>query len=148
MEDNDMGIVIRRMQNGDEAEVMAAPEIFDDPPNPEAVSALLSEERDHLLFAYVDGQAAGMARAVELMRPDTLRRQMFLYEIGTEPAFQRQGVARALIEDLLQMSHERDCLEMFVLTGESNEAAMRLYEMTGGVRENDDDVMFVWTLAS
>lgn len=140
-----MKITIRRMEPGDEEEVMAAPQLFDHPSSVEAVSALLAEERDHLLFAYCDGQPAGMARAVELLRPDTLRRQMFLYEIGTEEPFQRRGVARALIEKLLEMSRERDCLEMFVLTGEANEAAMGLYETTGGVRENMDDVMFVWT---
>jgi GNAT superfamily N-acetyltransferase len=141
-----MAIVIQRMKSGDVAEVLGAPEMFDDPPDATAVAAMLAEERDHLLFAYVDGQPAGMARAVELMRPDTTRRQMFLYEIGTDERFQRRGVARALIQDLLMLCRERDCLEMFVLTGEANEAAMGLYRTTGGVRENMDDVMFVWEL--
>jgi ribosomal protein S18 acetylase RimI-like enzyme len=141
-----MAVTIRRMQKGDEAEVIAAPEMFDDPPSTEAVAALLAEQRDHLLFAYMDGKPAGMARAVELMRPDTMQRQMFLYEIGTDESFQRRGVARALVEDLLRLCRERDCLEMFVLTGESNDAAMALYQSTGGVRENPDDVMFVWDL--
>ena len=126
---------------------MAAPEMFDDPPDPDAIAALLAAERDHLLFAYLEGKPVGMARAVELLRPDTLRRQMFLYEIGTEEQFQRRGVARALIDELLSLSRKRDCLEMFVLTGEGNEPAMRLYQATGGVRENMDDVMFVWDLA-
>lgn len=142
-----MGISIRRMQPGDEAEVMAADQLFDDPSSLEAVTALLAEERDYLLLAYFDGQPAGMARAVELLRPDTLRRQMFLYEIGTDEQFQRRGVARALIDELLSLSRQRDCLEMFVLTGEGNEPAMRLYQTTGGLRENMDDVMFVWDLA-
>jgi ribosomal protein S18 acetylase RimI-like enzyme len=141
-----MEIAVRRIRPGNEAEVMARPELFDDPPSLEAVRALLAEERDYLLFAYLDGRPAGMARAVELLRPDTLRRQMFLYEIGTIEEFQRRGVARALIEELLRISRERDCVEMFVLTGEANDAAMALYRSTGGVRENMDDVMFVWEL--
>ena len=139
-------IRVKRMQPSDEGEVMAAAGLFDDPPNLEAVHNLLAEERDHLLLAYVHDRPAGMARAVELLMPETTRRQMFLYEIGTDESFQRGGVATALSEELVRLSRERDCLEMFVLTGESNDAAMALYQSTGGVRENPDDVMFVWDL--
>ena len=53
---------------------------------------------------------------------------------------------RAMIEALRRLSIERGYYEMWVLTGAANAPAMALYESCGGVRETDDDVMWVFPL--
>jgi ribosomal protein S18 acetylase RimI-like enzyme len=140
-------IRVELMRGGDEDKVFAAEQLFDESLDREALSRHLADPASHLLIAYVGDSPAGMARAMELLRVDRPEKQMFLYEIGTDEEFQRRGVARALIEELKRFSAERGCFEMFVNTGETNRPAMRLYETTGGVRENTDDVMFVYSFA-
>jgi ribosomal protein S18 acetylase RimI-like enzyme len=71
---------------------------------------------------------------------------MFLYSIDVFPDFQGRGVGTALIEKLKGMALARGCSEIFVLTNASNSAANRLYQKTGGIRENPDDVMYVYLL--
>ncbi|MFB9994662.1 GNAT family N-acetyltransferase [Deinococcus oregonensis] len=137
---------VRRMTTGDEATVLAAAHLFDDPPVPGAVADLLASPSDHLLIAFLDGQPAGFALAHELRRTDGLSRELFLYEIGTDEAFQRRGVARALIETLKTLGRTRNIRLMFVLTHDSTPAATALYAATGGVREGEDVVLFDYQL--
>jgi GNAT superfamily N-acetyltransferase len=137
---------VRRLTTGDEAAVLAAAHLFDDPPVWEAVADLLASPSDHLLMAFVDGQPAGFALAHELRRTDGLPRELFLYEIGTDEAFQRRGVARALIEALKTLGRTRTAHLMFVLTHDSTPAAVALYAATGGVREGEDVVLFDYRL--
>jgi ribosomal protein S18 acetylase RimI-like enzyme len=138
-------IVVRRLVSGDEGLVFAAAPLFDHPPDPLGTRAFLADLAAYLLVAYVSGEPAGFARAHELPQIDTPRRQLFLYEIGVAATFQRRGVARALIAELLHLCTERDFDEMFVITNGSNAPAMRLYETTGGQREAADDVVFVYS---
>ncbi|UQN09955.1 GNAT family N-acetyltransferase [Deinococcus sp. QL22] len=141
-----MTLIVRRLTTGNEAAVLAAAHLFDDPPVPEAVADLLASSSDHLLMAFVDGQPAGFALAHELRRTDGLPRELFLYEIGTDEAFRRQGVARALIEALKTLGRARNAHLMFVLTHDSTPAATALYTATGGVREGEDVVLFDYQL--
>ncbi|HYM96024.1 MAG TPA: GNAT family N-acetyltransferase [Candidatus Sulfotelmatobacter sp.] len=73
---------------------------------------------------------------------------MFLYEIGVDERFQRQGIGRALIEAIAELARADGCEEMFVFTNRSNAAAMRLYESTGWVIEAEDEQMFVYRFAA
>ena len=84
--------------------------------------------------------------AYVLEAPHAVRPKMFLYSIDVFPRFQRRGVATALIEELKRLAAARNCSEIFVLTNENNPAANRLYQKTGGMRENPDDVMYVYPL--
>jgi ribosomal protein S18 acetylase RimI-like enzyme len=139
-------IEVFRLEPGDEHRVLAAAFLFDIPPDAQHATVFLADPSSYLLLASIDGKPAGFIRAHELLTLEPPGRQMFLYEIGTEEAYRRRGVARALIEELLRYARERGCSEVFVLSNASSDAAMRLYESTGGVRENPDDVMFVYPL--
>jgi aminoglycoside 6'-N-acetyltransferase I len=135
---------------GDEQRILDAAHLFDRPPTLESTREYLAHDRNYLLLAYLDdgpgnGTAAGFVRGTELRRLDGPERQMFLYEIGTAPEYQRRGVGRALIQALERICREAGFAEMFVFTNRSNTAAMRLYESTGGHTESDDEQMFVWT---
>ena len=131
------------MGPGAERRVRAAAHLFDHAVNESAVRAFLSDDRHHLLVAYVKENPAGFVSAVELLHPDKVKPEAFLYELGVDPAFRRMGVATALLDELIRLCRERGCGEMFVLTDEANDAALATYRKAGGRRE-PDQLMFYW----
>jgi GNAT superfamily N-acetyltransferase len=92
--------------------------------------------------ALAHDEPAGLAYGNVIRRPT--RDLLMLYEIGVVERYRRQGVGTALVERLKQVCADRQLAEMFVLTGETNVAAMALYRKTGGIRPNRDDVMFIY----
>jgi len=136
-------IRVDRLGPGAEEDVLAAAHLFDHPVHESAVRAFLADDRHHLLVAYVEGRPAGFVSAVELLHPDKMRPETFVYELGVDPDFRRIGVATELMTDLIGLCQERGCGEMFVLTDEANVAAMTTYRKAGGRREADQ-VMFYW----
>lgn len=140
-------LAIRRLGPGDEARVMEAASLFDDPPHLDAVRGFLADPASCLLLAEFDGQPAGFVRAHDLRQLHTPRPQVLLYEIAVATAFQRRGIGRALIEELKSLCQSRGASEIFVITNESNEAAMALYRATGAHRPAPDDVVFDYRFA-
>ena len=118
---------IKSLQPGDDLLVREAGHLFDHPIDLAATAAFLSDERHHLLLAYLDGEPAGFVTAIELLHPDKPRPEMFIYELGVAPDYRRQGVATSLLRALQEICREHGCGEMFVLTEPENTAAMRTY---------------------
>src|SRR5918995_1299426 len=87
--------------------VVAGAGLFDEPPLAEATATFLASPTHHLLFAY-DGEdrAVGMISGVETTHPDK-GTEMFVYELGVDPAARRQGIATALVRALEALARER-----------------------------------------
>ena len=111
-------------------------------PNP----AFMEDQRNVLLVAYANGTTCGCIYAYILTSPHKPHPEMFLYSVDTFGNYRRQGVASALIEHMKSVAKENGCKEMFVMTNDNNKAAMQLYEKTGGVVGNYDDILFVYDL--
>ncbi|HEV2890831.1 MAG TPA: GNAT family N-acetyltransferase [Frankiaceae bacterium] len=112
---------------------------------PEAAEAFLADVRNVAYAAYEGDVAVGYARAVLLTRPDDVRPQVFLYDIGVDEAARRRGHGGALVRALLEECRRVGASEMFVLTNRSNAAAMALYSSTGATSDaGDDEVSLVW----
>ena len=94
---------------GDEARAVGATHLFDDDVARATAAAFLADPRHHLLIATVDGEPAGFVSAIELLHPDKERPEMFIYELGVDEAFRRQGAASALLQRLLEICRERGC---------------------------------------
>jgi ribosomal protein S18 acetylase RimI-like enzyme len=120
-----------------------AAHLFDDPVDDHALDAFLADERHHLLIAYVDDRPAGFVTGVELFHPDKPKPEMFLYELGVDEPFRGRGIATALLQRLVDLSQQRGCGTMFVLTDEDNAAARATYTKAGGEPE-PAGIMFVW----
>jgi ribosomal protein S18 acetylase RimI-like enzyme len=135
---------IKRLAATDTAELVAAAHLFDSPPLEEAARGYLRDERCVFLLAYDGPDVAGFVRGTLLPQIEMPQPQLFLYEIDVAPAFQRRGIAKALVGALAAIARKAGCNEMFVFTNRSNDAAMRLYATTGGVTEADDEQMFVY----
>ena len=134
---------IARLRPGDEAVVVGLAE--KEPPTPATAAELLADERTVFLVAFDGETPSGFLLAYELVRRHGAARMLFVYEVGVDERYRRRGIATALLAELRRLARERGIAEGFVLTSESNEPAMRLYESAGGVRPYDDDVMWDFT---
>jgi ribosomal protein S18 acetylase RimI-like enzyme len=142
---DDPSVHVRRAVLGDEVEVARFEDAFDNRVLPDETRRFLEDERHHLLLGYVGDRPAGFLSAVEVFHPDK-RSELFLNEVAVIEGTRRRGVARALVDELKRIGHERGCASMWVLTDEDNAAAMRLYRSTGGDWNGDPSVMFEYTL--
>jgi ribosomal protein S18 acetylase RimI-like enzyme len=136
------GLVTRRLGPGDEQEVTAFAEAFDDPIDEEATRAFLDDARHHLVVAYVDDHPAGFVSATEFLHPDKDGPELFLNEIGVIERFRRRGAGEALIDELKLIGSERGCRLIWVLTDEGNPPAMAMYTKAGGHWDGGHHVMF------
>ena len=105
----------------------------------------LKKENNVLLVALEGTTPVGFTLAYELDRVDSQDVMLLLYEISVDENHRRQGAATAMITALKNICRERSIVKMWVLTNESNRAAMRTYESTGGeLVEQDDLAMFFY----
>jgi ribosomal protein S18 acetylase RimI-like enzyme len=93
-----------------------------------------------MVVAYEGEDVAGMAYGHVLPRPDGAPPKALLYSIDVLEEHRRKGVGAALVRAFREAAPG----PLWVVTNASNEAAMRLYAATGGVRPHEDDVVFVY----
>jgi ribosomal protein S18 acetylase RimI-like enzyme len=106
----------------------------------------VADNNNYLLVAVTDTVICGFLTAYTLPRLDNLNPEVFLYEIEVNSNYRKQGIGTQLIQKLTEHAKEIQAKEIFVLTNVSNIPAVKLYESTGGIKENPDDVMFVYPL--
>jgi ribosomal protein S18 acetylase RimI-like enzyme len=128
---------------GAEARVKDAEQLFDHTVDAEATRRFLADEANHLLIAYVDGEAAGFASGTELTHPDYAWPELFLNELAVDGAYRGRGVGRALVAELWELAQQRGCRGMWVLTDEDNAAANKVYAAAAGVPAGTS-VMYQW----
>lgn len=102
--------------------------------------SILSNPKNLVIAALIDEKPVGISVGYVLQR--FLRDVVFLYEIDVHIDYRRSGIGSQMIEHLKTWCRQKQLEEIFVLTNSSNAAAMRLYESTGGMRPDLDDVMF------
>lgn len=107
-------------------------------------TALLNDGHNILLAAEGDGRLCGCLLAYRLQRLDDQPDQLFIYEVGVTPEFQRAGVGRKLLEFARDLVATERLSEGFVVASRTNLAAMKLYHGTGAVIEDGDSVVFVY----
>ena len=140
-----MEVDIRSHGAGDEQAVIAAGELFDDPPDPGATRRFLAEPTHHLLVAYAGDRPVGFVSGVETTHPDK-GTEMFLYELGVDEPARRRGVGRALVAALAQVARERGCYGMWTGTEAGNDAALATYASAGAMA-SPGTVILDWKLA-
>ncbi|HTK81820.1 MAG TPA: GNAT family N-acetyltransferase [Bacteroidota bacterium] len=111
-------------------------------PNP----AFFEDRKNILLVAYEGLRPCGFLCGYLLTSLRVQSPKLFLYSIDVAPEYRRRGAGTLLISELTSIARDNSCSEIFVLSNKSNNAAVRLYERTGGRPENPDDVMFVYRL--
>ncbi|MGD1992687.1 MAG: GNAT family N-acetyltransferase, partial [Anaerolineae bacterium] len=61
--------------------------------------------------------------------------ELWIKEIAVAGPYRRRGIAKMLLQLLLELGRELGCKEVWVLTAASNVSANRLYSSLGGVPE-------------
>jgi ribosomal protein S18 acetylase RimI-like enzyme len=136
---------IRRMGPADVQLVLDAAVLFDATPRRDWTELFLAREGHHLLIAYVGTTPVGFVSGVETLHPDK-GAEIFVYELGVDEPHRRQGIARALVDELLHVARTRRCYGMWVPIEPDNEAAVATYRSTGGAGP-EPAAMFNWTVA-
>jgi aminoglycoside 6'-N-acetyltransferase I len=80
-----------------------------------------------MIVALVDAVVVGQCAAVIHRHPDKVS-ELYIDEVGVSPAYQRQGIARKMLDAMFALGKENGCGEAWVGTEPDNVAARALYE--------------------
>ena len=123
-----MNVEIRRLYAGDDALVKRIGEVvFDEPVRADRLSAYLASSGHFMIVALADGVVVGQCAAVIHRHPDKVT-ELYIDEVGVSPAFQRQGIARKMLDAMFVIGRENGCEEAWVGTEPDNVPARALYE--------------------
>jgi ribosomal protein S18 acetylase RimI-like enzyme len=141
-----MSVETRLLGPGDESVLgRVAPDVFDGAVDPGLSVEFLNDPRHHLAFAIDGDTVVGFASAVHYVHPDKPA-ELWINEVGVAPSHQRRGLGQRLLYLIFRAGAALGCREAWVLTNESNAAAMRLYESVGGSDSAEEAVMFTFRL--
>jgi ribosomal protein S18 acetylase RimI-like enzyme len=118
-----------------------ADDVFDNPIDEKFASEFLADPRHHIVVALSEGVVIGFASAVHYVHPDKPT-ELWINEVGVADAHQGKGVGKAIMHELLQLGRQLGCVNAWVLTDRSNDAANRLYKSAGGQVAEGDTVMY------
>jgi aminoglycoside 6'-N-acetyltransferase I len=142
-----MTVEIRLLARGDDAVLdRVAPEVFDLPIDPRWTAEFLADPHHHLAVAIDDGTVVGFASGVHYLHPDKPP-ELWINEVGVAPSHQRQGLGRRVVDELLRHGAALGCVQAWVLTEPTNEAAQGLYAAAGGEAAAEPSVLFEFPLA-
>jgi aminoglycoside 6'-N-acetyltransferase I len=139
-----MNVEIRRLYAGDDALVKRiAEDVFDEPVRPDRLAAYLAAPGHFMIVALSENVVVGQCAAVIHRHPDKVS-ELYIDEVGVSPTFQRQGIARKILDAMFALGREQGCGEAWVGTEPDNFPARALYESRGSVAE--PFVMYVYRL--
>jgi len=123
-----MAIEIRQVKSGDEALFDRVAEgVFDYALDRKRVAGYLATPGHHLIVALSDGAIVGQVAAVVHKHPDQRAIELYIDEVAVAPSFQRQGIARRMLDEMLTLGKALGCDEAWVGTEHDNSAALKLY---------------------
>ena len=142
-----MKVEIRRLLTGDDALVMqVAEDVFDEPVRADRLAAYLASPGHFMIVALADGVVVGQCAAIIHRHPDKVA-ELYIDEVGVSPAFQRQGIARRMLDAMFAIGRENGCEEAWVGTEPDNLPARALYESRREPHgEAESFVMYVYKL--
>lgn len=84
--------------------------VFDDAVDRRWTAEFLADRRHHMIVALDEGVVVGMISAVDYVHPDKAP-QLWINEVGVAPSHQRRGIARRLMDAILQHGRAIGCTE-------------------------------------
>src|SRR3954454_2527480 len=145
-----MALVVRRIRPGDERVAAQLEGLLDEGMHwdtEQGLRFLADGEANALFLGEVDGVPAGFATANRLQRFDTRQAEVLLYEIAVRDEYQRQGIGRALVAQVINWAREVGADEVWVLADSDNARACAFYAATGGEPFTPSSTMFTYRVA-
>jgi aminoglycoside 3-N-acetyltransferase I len=96
---------------------------------------LLGKKSFYAVVALLGDTIVGRLIAFELEMYHDNAKEVYLYEIDVEPAYQNQGIGSQLVAFTKRICEQRGVAYMFVGTAADNLPAQKLYAKTGGILE-------------
>ena len=112
-----------------------ASDVFDDAIHPDGAKVFLSDANHFIVVAQDEkekGLIVGFVSAVRQFHPDWKQPELFISEVGVAPAYQRRGIARILMQMMLENAQSLGCGCAWVAAEADNRAALGLYTSVGG----------------
>jgi aminoglycoside 6'-N-acetyltransferase I len=111
-----------------------ADDVFDEAIVPERLRQYLVAPGHLMILAIDDGVVVGQCAAVIHRHPDKVT-ELYIDELGTATARQRQGIGRSMIDAMFEWGRELGCRESWLGTELDNVAANALYRTIDGRTE-------------
>lgn len=103
-----------------------ADDVFDRDIQASLLDDFLKDPRHHIAVADDDGVVVGFVSAVDHVHPDKPR-LLWVNEVSVAPSHRGRGVAKRLLQLMLENARRLGCSEAWVLADADNEAANALY---------------------
>ena len=135
-------IVIKRLHAGDVIALQdVADDVFDNPVRQDLAREFLQNDRNILVVALDQGKIVGMASGHFYIHPDK-DEELWVNELGVSPAYQRKGIATAILGELTEIADRRKCKSCWLLTEPDNMAANALYRSLPGWQGPEKTFMY------
>lgn len=119
--------------------------VFDNPIDPAQLQNFLEDPRHIMMVAIDERTVVGMASAVECCHPDKPP-ELFINEIGVAPGARRQGIGKALLQELMACGVARGCRTAWVATDPDNTIAQAVFATVSGAQEPEPILLIAWEL--
>ncbi len=103
-----------------------APDVFDHEIQPGLLAAYVSDRRHALFVAMENGVVVSHIRGNVHLQPDRAP-DLYIDNLGTDPAHQRRGIASKLVRTLLDWGKAQGCNHAWVATEIANDGARGFY---------------------
>ena len=141
-----MTIEVRVLGPGDETVLQnVAPDVFDNPIDFRLAAEFLRDGHYHLAVALDGDVVVGFASGVTYIHPDKPL-ELWINEVGVASSHRKQGIGKQVIQAVFEAGRAIGCREAWVLTDQSNAAAMRLYKSIGGTEAPGETIMYSFVL--
>jgi ribosomal protein S18 acetylase RimI-like enzyme len=109
----------------------------------EATKKFLCSEDNWFYVATVDNKVVAYAIAYVQRRLDTTKNMICLYEIGTLKRYRKMGIAKRMINMIIEDGKLNDVMKIWIPTNASNIAACALYKGIGAEEPKvKDEIIF------
>ena len=131
-----MTITLKRLSPGDETVFdRIAPDVFDEPIHPDRMRAYLRTPGHLMLLAMEEDLVVGQCAAVIHRHPDKVD-ELYIDEVGTAATHRRQGIARAMMDEMFAWARELGITESWLGTELDNVEANGLYRGLKPIEDN------------
>lgn len=140
-----MAVEVKVLGRGD-ADVLesVAAGVFDYAVDAQGTREFFADERHHIVVALDQGTVVGFASCLHYVHPDKPTPELWINEVAVAPTYRRQGIAKAIMNEVFALGRRLGCREAWVLTEPDNAPALALYTAIGG--EKQEQVMFSFRL--
>ncbi len=115
---------------------------FDHPVDPSWAYGFLATRVNEIVVALDQGEVIGFASGTVLMHPDKPF-SFFVNEVSVHEDYRQNGIAKRLMQRLMDLAHDRGCEGIWLATEHDNAAARALYRSMDA-RETDGIVVYDW----